>query len=274
MFGILTIERKKPAGAGEWLALRLSSRAAIRCETDSVRMALFLKMTLTLPEKAGARLTRRRLQKCMAVMRLRGVHRAILPHEAEEAARSACIAPIAPKTAVQSCAADAALLALDAVGMEPEKSGVTLIADRAGRDVQAAALELARHVRCIRVCSRVPAPALRRRLYEDYGIAEHAPLADTCGAALVFDPTEEQLDGYGVVCNLSGQPLPEHQSPECRFQLSCASGVLAQKPPGVAASDFVAALYLCGGLSLQDLEVRIDPESALDRAEKAPYNKD
>lgn len=260
MFGILTIERKKPVGLWEWLALRLSPRTAIRCETDSVRMALFLKMTLTLPEKAGARLLRRRLQKCMGIMRLRGVHRAIFPPEAQAAAQGVCIAPINPKTALQSCAADAALLALDAVGIEPEKSGVTLIADRTGRDVQTAALELARRVRCVRVCSRVPAPALRRRLYEDYGIAEHAPLADTCGAALVFDPTEEPLDGYGVVCNLCGQPLPAHDGPEYRYQLSCAPGILARKPPGVEADDFVAALYLCGGLSLRDLEVQIRPE--------------
>ena len=274
MFGVLTIERKKNAGLWEKLRLRLCPRTAVRCETDSVRMAVFLKVTLTLPERAGPRLTRRRLRRCMALMRLRGIHRAVLPPEAECEAQAACIAPIRAKTAVQSCAADAVLLALRAMDVRPEQTGVTLIAERAGRDVQTAAFELARRVRCVRVCSRVPAPALRRRLYEEYGIAEHAPPSDACGAALVFDETEEGLEGYGAVCNLCGHALRPHGRPEYRCRLSCAPEILARKPPEADESDFTAALYLCRGLTRGYLELRIDPQSALDREGKPQYNKD
>lgn len=256
------------------LRLRLCWRAAIQCETDSVRMAVFLKVALVLPEKAGRRLTERRLRRCMALMRLRGVHRAVVPEMARQAAVDACIAPVDRKTAVQGCATEAALIALQAAGIEPEKTGITLIADRTGRDVQTAALELAQRVRCVRVCSRVPAPALRRRLYEEYGIAEHAPLEDTCGAALVFDKTDEPLSQYRIVCNLSGESLGAHGRPEYRYQLTCEPAVMAQKPPLAEESDFVAALYLCGGLTLGDLILQIDPECALDRAELPTYNKD
>lgn len=274
MFGVLTVERKKPEGFWDMLRLRFCWRAAIRCETDSVRMAVFLKVALVLPERAGRHLTERRLRRCMALMRLRGVHRAVVPELARQAAAEACIAPVDRKTAVQGCATEAALLALQASGAAPEQTGITLIADRSGRDVQTAALELAQRVRCVRVCSRVPAPALRRRLYEEYGIAEHAPLEDASGAALVFDKTDEPLACYDIVCNLSGEPLGEHGRPEYRYRLTCAPAVMAQKPPLADESDFVAALYLCGGLTLGDLILRIDPECALDRAELHTYNKD
>ena len=274
MFGVLTVERKKPGGLWESLRLRFCPRSAIRCETDSVRMALFLKVSLTLPEKAGPRLVRGRPRRCMSLMRQRGVHRAVVPEQAREAAADACIAPVDRKAAVQGCAAEAVLLALRAAGLEPEQSGVTLIADRTGRDVQTAALMLARRVRCVRVRSRVPAPALRRRLYEDYGIAENPPLEDTCTAALVFDKTDEPLDAYGIVCNLTDGPLGADCVAECRYGLTCAPSVLAQKPPQVDESDFVAALYLCGGLTLSDLILRIDPECALDIEENPSYNKD
>ena len=274
MFGVLTIERKKPRSLWEGLKLRLCPRAAIRCETDSVRMALFFAVSLTLPEKAGDRLRRRRLRRCMNLMRLRGVHRAVVPASVREAAAEACIAPVDKKTALQCCAAEAVLLALRTAGIEPGLAGVTLIADRVSRDVQTAALTLARRVRCVRICSRAPSAPLRRRLYEDYGIAENPALEDACTAALVFDRTDEPIDAYGIVCNLTEDPMGADDAAEYRFGLDCAPSVLAQKPPLADKSDFVAALYLCGGLTVSDLILQIDPQCALDREEKPSYNKD
>ena len=273
MFGILTIETGKPAGLWEALKLRLCRRAAIQSETDTVRMAVFLKVSLTLPPRAGDGLIRRRLDQCMALMRLRGVHRAILPPQAEAAALRAGIAPIRQKPALQACASDAAVLALQAIGVQPEEAGVTLIAERAGRDVQTAAFELAQRVRYVRVVSRVPAPMLTRKLYEDYGIAEQVLQADGGDAALVFDPPQQPLEGYRVLCSLMDEPL-DAPADRCGFQLSCAPEILAQKPPGVPQGDFVAALYLCGGLTRGELTLMIDPESGLDRADCQPYNRD
>lgn len=268
MFGVLTIERVKPAGLWEGLKLRLCRRAAIRCETDTVRMAVFLKVTLTLPQHAGETLARRRMEQCMALMRLRGVHRAVIPPQAEEAAARAGIAPIRQKPAVQACAAEACLLALQAVGVQPQEAGVTLIADRAGRDVQTAAFELARRVRYVRLSCRVPAPMLTRKLYEDYGIAEQVLQSDGGDLALIFDCPQQRPEGYRVLCSLTDEPL-EADGAVCRFLLSCAPEILAQKPPGAPQGDFVAALYLCGGLTLL-----IDPESGLDRADCPTYNRD
>ncbi len=273
MFGILTIEKGKPAGLWEAIRVRRCRRAAIQGEAGTVGMTGFLKVSLTLPPRAGDRFARRRIEQCMSLMRLRGVHRAVVPRQAEEEALRAGIAPIRQKPALQACAADACLLALQAVGVQPEEAGVTLIADRAGRDVQTAAFELARRVRYVRVASRVPAPILTRRLYEDYGIAEQVLQADGADAALVFDRPQTLPGNYRVLCSLTDEPL-EAEGSTCSFQLSCAPEILAQKPPGVPRGDFVAALYLCGGLTRGELTLLVDPESGLDRADCQPYNRD
>ncbi len=258
MFGIVTVRREKPAGLWQAFKLRFWPRGAIACETDTVRMAMFVHVALTLPEKSGDGLVRRRLRRCMSLLRQRGVRRAVFPEQALQAAKEAGIARIESRQALQGFGAEAALEALRSTASPPEKSGVTLIAERAGRDVQSCALTLARRVRSVRVCTRVPAPALRRRLFEEYGIAEQLPQSDACSAAVVFEQTGEDLSGYGAVCNLTGAPLAGCGGTEYCFRLSCAPGIAGRKPGQADESDFAAALYLCGGLPSSEIVLKIE----------------
>jgi len=253
MFGILILRREKPKNRLQALCLRLWRRSAVTVRCDHVGMAMFRVAEVTVPCSAGPWLLRRRLQGALAWLRQNGVHRVIAPEEALPLLPQYAMARVSRKSLLQACLFQAAQQAVRDLDLAPERTCITLWATRLSREMCGGVLSLARCMRTVRLHLQTPSPQLPEQLLQQYGIV--------CGGRLPEDVTQLHVvcdlpaPEDGLLADLTEEGVLPQQDDVWRPALCAAPEVLRKCPEGVPQEDFLAALYLSGGITAGDITV-------------------
>lgn len=267
MFGTLTVHTPENCSAATRSALRLRPAKGLRHGRGLFRMTMFVWAEVTLPPSWKDALREKRVGAALELLRAQGVREAVLPEEWQALARETGILPVNCRRGLESCAGEAVLEACRALNLAPQGVGLSVCGQEISGPVHAELLSLARVVRTVRVWGEGN-DGLRAKLWRGCGIVDRGPMPrDLPVIGLLLEggrPSEEALLTVDLTAG-AGEKGP------CVWRPSLVppAGALAQKPEGVPADAFAAALLSAGALRPREIHV-----SRLDIPKHTQYNKE
>ena len=267
MFGTLTVEKPETDSLYTRGALRLRPAKGLRHGGGLYRMTMFTWAEVTLSDGWKDTLREKRVKAGLELLRAKGVREAVLPAPWQALAREQGICPVTCRRALEACAGQSVLEACRALGLPPGEVGLSVCGRAISGPVHAELLSLARLVRTVRVWGE-DNDGLRAKLWRGCGIVDRGAMPrglPVIGLLLEGGrPPEDAVltvdltDGGGEETALLWRP-----------ELEPPAGALAQKPEGVPADAFAAALFAAGALCAREIRV-----SRLDIAKHTQYNKE
>lgn len=267
MFGTLTVRMPETDSLVTRGSLRLRPAKGLRHGGGLYRMTMFAWAEVTLADGWKAALREKRVGAALDVLRAQGVREAVLPIEWQALAREKGILPVNCRRALEACAGEAVLEACRALELAPGEVGLSVCGRAISGPVHAELLSLARVVRTVRVWGEGN-DGLRNKLWRGCGIVDRGAMPrglPVIGLLLEGgSPPEDAL----LTIDLTGGE-GEAAAGVWRPSLVPPAGALAQKPEGVSADAFAAALFSAGALRSREIHV-----SRLDSTKHAQYNKE
>lgn len=267
MFGTLTVQTPENHSLYARGSLRLRPAKGLHHGRGLYRMTMFAWAQVTLPAGWKDALREKRVRAALELLRAQGVREAALPPEWHALARETGILPVTCRRALEACAGEAVLEACRALNLAPGEVGLSVCGRAIAGPVHAELLSLARVVRTVRVWGE-DNDGLRNKLWRGCGIVDRGAMPQGLPViGLLLEGGRPPEDALLTI------DLTDREGAEETFlwrpALVPPSGALAQKPEGVPADAFAAALFATGALRPREIHV-----SRLDIAKHTQYNKE
>lgn len=267
MFGVLTVEMLEDLPAGRRTALRLRPAKGQVYREELFRTAMFCHGNVTLYAGWSEKLQKKRVGEALLQLKARGVRQVVLPRDWWEAARTAQLAPVEERPALEACGAQAVLEACRGLNIPAGETCLAVYGTRISPLASMQLLTLAKALRTLRIYGEGNEP-LRAQLWRGCGIVDRGPMPGNAPVLALL------LQGGAV----QGQPLltvdlsASAGAREDSFwtpQLLLPQGARAKLPEGASAAAFGAALLQTGALQSREIHV-----SRLDIPAPTQYNKE
>ena len=267
MFGTLTVHTPESSSLVTRGALRLHPKKSLRHGRGLYRMTIFVWAEVTLAEGWKDALREKRVRAALELLRAQGAREVVLPEEWHALAREAGLFPVNCRRALEACAGEAVLEACRALDLAPGEVGLSVCGRAISGPIHAELLSLARLVRTVRVWGEGN-DELRNKLWRGCGIVDRGAMPHGLPViGLLLEGGAAPQDALLTVDLTGGEG--EGASSRWRPELVPPPGALAQKPEGVPADAFAAALFAAGALRSREIHV-----SRLDIAKHTQYNKE
>ena len=267
MFGVLTVAVQDALPAGQRAALRLRPAKGLSCTEDLFRTAMFCHVRVTICAGWSEKLQQKRVREALLRLRAKGCRQVVLPREWREAAKAAELVPVAVRTALEACGAQAVLEACRGRNIPAGEACLAVYGTHISPLASMQLLTLAKTLRTLRIYGEGN-EQLRNQLWRGCGIVDHGPMPEGApvlalllqGGKLQEQPllTVDLSDGTG-----------EGEGQLWTPQLLLPQGARTKLPEGASEAVFGAALLQTGALQSREIHV-----SRLDIPAPTQYNKE